>query len=183
MGSGNINDIRSNLGLVQVYTGNGKGKTTAALGLSMRAVGNGLSVAIVQFMKSSSVNGEYKVAKSLKGLVILPMGRSSFVGPGGPKKEDIEAADNAFRKATELIGSKTYDIVILDEINVAMFMHLVKIQDVIKMVKGRPEHVEMILTGRYAPQEMIDMADLVTEMRCIKHPYDRDILARDGIER
>lgn len=176
-------DIREKLGLVQVYTGNCKGKTTAALGLALRAMGNGLEVAMVQFMKAPQIYGEYEMAKQLPHLTLLPMGRSCLVYEDSIKQEDYDAAAAALAKVEELIQSRKYDIVILDEVNVTVHMGLLKAEDVIKVVKERPPRVEVVLTGRYAPQEFIDLADLVTEMRCIKHPYEKGIKARDGIER
>lgn len=176
-------DIREKLGLVQVYTGNCKGKTTAALGLALRAMGNGLEVGMVQFMKAPQIYGEYEIAKQLPHFTLLPMGRSCLVREGSIKQEDYDAAAAALRKAEEMVQSRKYDIVILDEINVTVHMGLLKAEDVLTVVKARPPHVEMVLTGRYAPPEFIDLADLVTEMRCVKHPYEKGIPARDGIER
>ncbi len=176
-------DIREKLGLVHVYTGNGKGKTTAALGLALRAMGNDLQVAMVQFMKSPQYYGEYEIAKSLPNLTLLPMGRDCLVYEGKAKQEDYDAAEAALKKARELMQSGRYDLVILDEVNVAIFMGLIKVEDVVKVVTQRPPRVEVVLTGRYAPPEIIEVADLVTEMCLIKHPYNRGIPARDGIER
>jgi cob(I)alamin adenosyltransferase len=176
-------DIREMLGLVHVYTGNGKGKTTAALGLALRAMGNDLQVAMVQFMKCPQYYGEYEIAKSLPNFTLLPMGRDCLVHEGKAKQEDYDAAEAALRKAEELIQSRKYDLVILDEANVTVFMKLMKVEDVVRVVKNRPPRVEVVLTGRYAPPEIIELADLVTEMCPIKHPFDKGIPAREGIER
>lgn len=176
-------DIREMLGLVHVYTGNGKGKTTAALGLALRAMGNGLQVAMVQFMKCDQYYGEYEIAKTLPNFTLLPMGRDCLVHEGKARPEDYEAAEAALRKAEELIQSRKYDLVILDEANVTIFMKLIKVEDVVRAVRQRPPHVEVVLTGRYAPPEIVELADLVTEMRPIKHPFDRGVPAREGIER
>lgn len=176
-------DPREHLGLVQVYTGNGKGKTTAALGLALRAMGNGLKVAMVQFMKSDQYYGEYRISQMLPDLTLLPMGRSCLVYEGKAKQEDYDAAADALEKAKELLHSGKYDMVIMDEVNVAVHMGLVDVDKVVDVIKGRPPRVELVLTGRYAPQEVLDLADLVTEMRMIKHPYEKGINARDGIER
>jgi len=176
-------DIREHLGLVHVYTGNGKGKTTAALGLALRAMGNDLHVAMVQFMKCPQYYGEYEISKSLKNFTLLPMGRDCLVHEGKAKQEDYDCAAAALEKGRELLHSGKYDLVILDEVNVTVMMGLLKVEDVVKVVKERPPHVEMVLTGRYAPTEIVELADLVTEMKLIKHPYDRGIQARDGIER
>lgn len=176
-------DIRKQLGLVQVYTGDGKGKTTAALGLALRAIGNGLSVIMIQFMKSPQTYGEYEIAKSLPGLTLLPMGRPSLVTLQHPHKEDVEAAENALAKAKEALVSGHYDMVIMDEINVALHFRLISEEAVIELLKQRPPKVEVVLTGRYASPAIMDVADLVTEMRCLKHPFNRGIPARAGIER
>ncbi|MGE5379415.1 MAG: cob(I)yrinic acid a,c-diamide adenosyltransferase [Candidatus Saccharibacteria bacterium] len=175
-------DIREHLGLVQVYTGNSKGKTTASLGLALRALGNGLKVAMVQFMKPPRVYGEYEMAKSLPNFTLLPMGRPSLVHEDRIRKEDYEAAEAALRKAEEIIQSRKYDMVILDEACVTVHMGLLKVEDVLRVVKSRPPHMEIVLTGRYCPSEIIEIADLVTEMRQVKHPYEKGIPARRGIE-
>lgn len=175
-------DIREHLGLVQVYTGNGKGKTTASLGLALRALGNGLKVAMVQFMKPPRSYGEYEMAKSLPDFTLLSMGRPQLIYKDDLSKEDFEAAEEALRKADEMIQSRKYDLVILDEANVTIHMGLLKVEDIVKVVKARPPHVEVVLTGRYAPRELVEIADLVTEMGQVKHPFDKGIPARRGIE-
>jgi cob(I)alamin adenosyltransferase len=176
-------DIREHLGLVHVYTGDGKGKTTAALGLALRAIGNDLNVIMIQFMKSPQYYGEYEISKSMKNLTLLPMGRSCLVNAEKPQQEDYDAAEAAMAKAKESIHSGKFDLVILDEVNVAIHFHLIDKAKVLELVKARPPHVELVLTGRYAPKELIEVADLVTEMKCIKHPYERGVPAREGIER
>ncbi|NLI74367.1 MAG: cob(I)yrinic acid a,c-diamide adenosyltransferase [Euryarchaeota archaeon] len=176
-------DLREHLGLVQIYTGNGKGKTTAALGLALRAIGNDLKVAMVQFMKSDQYYGEYHISKTLPNLLLLPMGRDCLVYEGKAKQEDYDAAEAALAKSKELLHSGEYDIVIMDEVNVTIHMGLIGVDKVVDVVKNRPPRVEMVLTGRYAPQELLDLADLVTEMKMIKHPYEKGVPARDGIER
>lgn len=181
MGEGS--DIREQLGLVHVYTGDGKGKTTAALGLALRAIGNDLRVGMVQFMKCPQEYGEYEISKSLKNLTLLPMGRDCLVFADKIAKEDYEAAAKALQKGDEMLHSGKYDLVIFDEANVAMFFHLIDVDQVLKVLKDRPPHVEVVLTGRCAPPQIIEVADLVTEMRCLKHPFDKGIPARDGIER
>jgi len=143
--------IREKLGLVQVYTGNGKGKTTAALGLALRAMGNGLNVAMVQFMKSSQFYGEYKISELLPNFTLLPMGNDCLVYADKIRQEDLDAAAAALAKARELISSSEYDLVIMDEVNVAVHMGLVKVNDVVEIVKNRPPRIEVVLTGRYAP--------------------------------
>jgi cob(I)alamin adenosyltransferase len=178
----NYENVKKELGLVQVYTGNGKGKTTAALGLTMRALGNGLSVAMVQFMKHDQGSGEYVMSKRLKNFILLPCGLPRLVDPRNITKEDRDAAREALRTMKEFLYSGKYDIFIIDEINVAMGWKLADVGEVIDILKGRPGTVEVILTGRYAPDEIIEFADLVTEMRMIKHPYDKGIGPRKGIE-
>jgi cob(I)alamin adenosyltransferase len=176
-------DIREKLGLVHVYTGNGKGKTTAALGLALRAIGNGLEVGMVQFMKCDQFYGEYRISKDLPHLTLLPMGRDCLVYEDKISQADIDAAESALAKCREMIHSGKYDLVIMDEVNVAVKFGLVQVEDVVKLLKERPSQVEVVLTGRYAPPEIVELADLVTEMKCLKHPYSKGIPARAGIER
>ncbi|MDR2866883.1 MAG: cob(I)yrinic acid a,c-diamide adenosyltransferase [Methanomassiliicoccaceae archaeon] len=174
--------IKEELGLVHVYTGNGKGKTTAALGLSFRALGNGLSVAMVQFMKPDQESGEYIMSKGLDNFTLLPCGPSGWVDPKNVTEEDRRMAHEALCLAKEMLYSKKYDIFVMDEANVAMGWKLIDVKDVIKVLEGRPKNVEVVLTGRYAPDEITEYADLVTEMREIKHPYSKGIDGRKGVE-
>ena len=169
-------------GLVQVYTGTGKGKTTAALGLALRAVGKGLKVYMIQFMKGDIEYGEISTAKKMENFEIVQIGRPDFVDKSNPAEIDIKLANEALDHAREIINGNNYDIVILDEINVAVDWKLIEVEKVIDLIKTKPEHVELVLTGRYASQEIIDIADLVTEMQEIKHPYNDGVEARDGIE-
>ena len=173
---------KKELGLVQVYTGNGKGKTTAALGLTMRALGNDLAVAMVQFMKPDQGSGEYVMSGKLEKFELLPYGLPHLVDPKNITDGDRKAARDALQKVKEMLYSGKYDVFIIDEINVAMGWKLVDAEEVIRMLKGRPKNVEVILTGRYAPDAIIGFADLVTEMRMVKHPYDKGIGPRKGIE-
>jgi cob(I)alamin adenosyltransferase len=171
-------------GMIQVYTGNGKGKTTAALGLACRAVGYGLKVFIIQFMKGNMRNGEVATAKRLAPyLTIRQMGRGCLVRREGPDPEDIRCAQEAMALAGEIIREGEYDIVILDEINVAVDWGLVDKEAVLKVMDERPSHVELILTGRYAAPEIIEQADLVTEMKEIKQYFTKGIQSREGIEK
>jgi len=174
--------VKEQLGLVQVYTGNGKGKTTAALGLAFRAQGCGLNVAMVQFMKPEQESGEYVMSKEMKNFTLMPCGLSHLVDPNKIKEEDMAAAHDAFQTAKRMLYSGKYDLFIMDEINVAMGWNLINVNEAIEMLKNRPDNVEVVLTGRYAPEEIIEFADLVTEMRMIKHPFDRGIGSRKGIE-
>jgi cob(I)alamin adenosyltransferase len=175
---------RLSQGMIQVYTGDGKGKTTAALGLACRAVGHGFKVFIIQFMKGTMQSGEVETAKRLAPyLTIKQMGRGGLVKRESPDPEDIQCAQEAIALAGEIIRGGEYDIVILDEINVAVDVGLVNKEEVLKLMDECPSHVELILTGRYAAPEIIEQADLVTEMREIKHYYPKGIQSRVGIEK
>ena len=169
-------------GLVQVYTGDGKGKTTAALGLALRAAGHGLRVVIVQFLKGWPGYGELKGIDALPSVTIHPFGRPGWVHPDRPESEDYERATKALAYAREVITSSKADIVVLDEINVALDYGLLDLTQVLALLDDKPQHVEVILTGRSAHAHVIDRADLVTEMHKVKHPYDRGIVSRKGIE-
>lgn len=169
-------------GYVQVYTGDGKGKTTAALGLALRAVGNDFKVFIAQFIKGL----EYCEIKALKRLsdsiTVKQYGRGCFI-QNNPTKEDIAAARNGLCEITEVISSGKYDLVILDEINIALHFKILTLQDVLDLIEIKPDNVELVLTGRRAEKEIIDKADLVTEMREVKHYFTKGVMARKGIER
>jgi cob(I)alamin adenosyltransferase len=169
-------------GLVQVYTGNGKGKTTAAFGLALRAVGRGLKVYVIQFIKGGFDYGELYVVDKLPNLKLKAFGRGKFITEKPAGKEDVKLAEEALALAEAVVRSGKYDIVILDEINVALHLGLIKTEKVLELMKNRPKHVELILTGRYAPNEIIEVADLVTEMREVKHPFNKGYQARKGIE-
>ncbi len=169
-------------GLVQVYTGNGKGKSSAAFGLALRAIGRGLKVYIVQFIKGGFDYGELYLVDKLPNLTLKAFGRGKFVTTMPPEKEDIKFAEEAFQLAKEVVESGEYDIVILDEINVALNLKLISLEKVLELIKRKPKHVELVLTGRYAPSQVIENADLVTEMREVKHPFKKGYEARKGIE-
>ncbi len=169
-------------GYVQVYTGDGKGKTTAALGLALRAAGAGLKVFIGQFIKSAEYN-EIKALERFAGQITLEQfGRGCFIR-GNPCQEDIDVARQAFEAIGAALTSGRYDVVIADEANVAYGCHLITEADLVALIDSRPPNVELVLTGRNAPPAVIERADLVTEMKAVKHYYERGILARDGIER
>lgn len=171
-------------GFVQVYTGNGKGKTTASLGLALRAAGHSLKVEIVQFMKGWIDYGELSGVKMLGGFVTLHQaGRDTFVNKRDPDPEDIRLARDGWTLAKSIITGGKADIVILDEINCAVDFGLLPVADVVDVVRNRPVGMEVILTGRNAPLEFVEMADLVTEMREVKHYYAAGVDARVGIER
>ena len=169
-------------GLVQVYTGNGKGKTSAAFGLALRAIGRGLKVYIIQFIKGGFDYGELYVIDRLPNLTLKAFGQGKFITEFPPSSKDKEIAKETLQLAKKVVQSGEYDIVILDEINVALSLHLIKIEEVIELIKNKPKHVELVLTGRYAPKEIIEIADLVTEMKEIKHPFQKGIPPRKGIE-
>jgi len=173
---------KQNRGLVIVITGNGKGKTTAAFGQALRAAGQGLKIFIVQFMKGRRY-GEYKAAKKyLPDITVILSGLDSFVMRDNPAAIDIELAQKGLEKAKKAINSGKYNMVILDEINVALDFKLIDIKDVIKLIKNKPENLDLILTGRYAPGEIIKLADTVSEVKEIKHHYNAGIKNRAGIE-
>jgi cob(I)alamin adenosyltransferase len=169
------------LGLMLVYTGEGKGKTTAAFGLALRAWGRGLRVCVIQFMKSGEDYGEVVAVRKLKGLDLYQFGSGKWVDKGKHAPEDERLARRALAKAKEALTSGNYDMVILDEVNVATDFGLLSPSQVLEVVRSRGK-VEVVLTGRYAPEEFIQEADLVTEMRALKHPYDSGVDARPGIE-
>ncbi len=169
-------------GLVQVYTGNGKGKTTAAFGLALRAIGRGLKVYIIQFIKGGFDYGELYVIDKLPNLQLKAFGRGKFITQKPPAQEDIKLAEEAFQLAKEVVKRGQYDMVILDEINAALNLKLISLEEVLELIKNKPEHVELVLTGRNAPQRIIEAADLVTEMTEIRHPFNKGFQARKGIE-
>jgi cob(I)alamin adenosyltransferase len=170
-------------GLVQVYTGNGKGKTTAALGIALRAVGHGFKVLVIQFMKGNIECGELESARKLfPNLTIKPMGRETFVSKSRPDPVDVRQAQKGFSLAKKAVENKEFDIVILDEINVAIDYGLIPLSDLLQLIDSKPETIELILTGRNAKPEIMDKADLVTEMIDRKHYYDKGVSARKGIE-
>ena len=171
---------RSLKGLTQIYTGDGKGKTTAALGLAVRAAGAGLKVYIYQFIKGSTC-GEHKILRKIDNIKIERCGRGCFIRKK-PALKDIECAARGFERARGIIKSGEYDMVILDEINTALDVGLLKTSEVLAVIREKPTSVELVLTGRYCPKSLFKYADLVTEMRKVKHPFDKGISARKGIE-
>ena len=168
-------------GLIQVYTGDGKGKTTAALGLALRAAGRNMKVLIVQFMKKWDY-GELHSIELIPNITLKTFGTKDFVYKGKVKKVDYEEAEKAFSFGAEGMQSSDYDIVIFDELNMALYYELLDLKEVVEKLKGKPDEVEVVITGRRAPEEIIEIADLVTEMKEIKHPYQKGIKARMGIE-
>ena len=174
--------IKKDRGLVIVITGNGKGKTTAAFGQALRAIGQGYNVFVLQFMKGRKY-GEFLAAKKyLPNLTIRMSGLDSFVMRDNPAAIDIELAQKGLDVARKAIMSGKYDMVILDEINVALDFKLIDLKDVIKLLKNKPPAINLILTGRYAPAEIIKLADTVSEVQEVKHHYNAGIKDRAGIE-
>lgn len=170
-------------GLVQVYTGNGKGKTTASLGLALRAAGHGFRVFVMQFMKGSTVYGELEAARRLAPeLTIEQVGRDVFVSRSNPDPADVRMAREAFARARQLVESGDYDLVVLDELNCAVDFGLVPLEGVKEMIQSKAPRTELIMTGRGAHPDIMELADLVTEMREIKHYYNSGQHARSGIE-
>ncbi|MCX7785543.1 MAG: cob(I)yrinic acid a,c-diamide adenosyltransferase [candidate division WOR-3 bacterium] len=168
--------------MIQIYTGNGKGKTTAAIGQAIRALGHKWKVIMIQFMKGDAGYGEIKTLKKLKNFKVVQSGLPTFVEKGNPSKEDIAYAEKGLKLARKVINEKKYNMVILDEINVAIDYGLIKLPDVIELIKNCPKQIELILTGRYAAKELIDLADLVSEIKEIKHPYQKGFISRQGID-
>jgi cob(I)alamin adenosyltransferase len=170
-------------GLVQVYTGDGKGKTTAALGLAFRASGRGLTVHIMHFMKHDSAYGEMRSAERMgANWSVEQVGRKGFVSLKNPAQSDIDLAQEALVRAHALACSGDYDLLILDEVINALHFKLVSLDAVLDLIAHKAPHTELVLTGRNAPQQLIDSADLVTEMREIKHYYHAGQPDRIGIE-
>ena len=171
-------------GYLQIYTGNGKGKTTAALGLALRAAGHGFKTYVAQFLKAQPT-GEIEAAKKLAPLIrIEQFGREGFITvKDGPDDEDVSRAEAGLARALEAMLSGDYRIVVLDEVNTAVHFKILSEKDVLDFIDRRPAAVELVLTGRYAPASFIERADLVTEMKDIKHYFDKGVKAREGIEK
>lgn len=169
-------------GLVMVITGNGKGKTTSAFGQALRAIGQGYRVCIIQFMKGRKYGEVIAAEKYLPDLTFYQFGLDSFVMRDNPAGVDVELARQGFAKAKEVIRSGEYDMVILDEINVAVDFGLIPEEELLDLVKSKPAEVDLLLTGRYAPEKLKEIADLVSEVTEIKHHYSAGIKDRAGIE-
>lgn len=172
-------------GLVIVYTGGGKGKTTAALGMALRAVGHNQKICIIQFIKGSWHYGELNSLKRLEPEVELIRMGKGFVGiidDKSPREEHEKIAKEGIKVSKEKIQSKKYDIIILDEVNYAVNLGLIELNDVLDLIKTKPSELNLVLTGNHAKPEIIEAADLVTEMREIKHPFKSGIKAKKGID-
>ncbi|NPU85777.1 MAG: cob(I)yrinic acid a,c-diamide adenosyltransferase [Syntrophaceae bacterium] len=173
---------RFNRGLVMVLTGNGKGKTTSAMGQALRAVGHGRKVLVIQFMKGRKYGEVLAAEKHLPGITIVQSGLDSFVMRDNPAPVDVELARQGLEMAREALTAGTHDMVILDEINVAIDFKLIPLPDLLDLIRNKPPEVDLILTGRYAPPEIVELADTVSEIREVRHHYSKGIKERAGIE-
>ena len=169
-------------GYVQVYTGDGKGKTTAALGLAIRAAGAGLKVYIAQFVKGMKYAELITLEKLSELITVKQYGRNCFI-KNSPEEEDIRVARDGLKDVREIMISGKYQVIILDEANIATFYNLFTVEDLLDLVREKPEGVELVITGRRADPRIIEAADLVTEMKEVKHYYNEGVQARDGIEK
>lgn len=172
---------RNGLGLLHVYTGEGKGKTTAALGLALRAWGHGLRVGVVQFMKKGEDYGEVQALHRM-GIEVFQFGTGKLITKGRHCQEDVDRARRALDLSRSMLRSGEFDLIIMDEVNVALYFGLIPLDDVLDALRQRDSGVEVICTGRNAPEELRKEADLVTVMTVEKHPYDDGLEARKGIE-
>ena len=175
----------SEKGLVIVYTGNGKGKTTAALGMALRAIGYDHKVCMLQFIKGSWHYGEMDSSKKLEPnfeLIAVGKGFVGILDDNSPREEHEKYATEAVRICREKIFSKKYDVIILDEVNYAITLGLIDVQEIIKIIKEKPSDLDLVLTGRDVKEEIVELADLVTEMKEIKHPFKSGIKAKKGID-
>ena len=168
-------------GYIQVYTGNGKGKTTAAFGLALRAAGAGMKVFIAQFVKGQEYSEVTAIRKFLPSVTITQYGLDCFI-VNTPTQADIDIARKGLEEISSVISSGEYDIVILDEANIAVYYNLFTAAELIEVLKRKPQSLEIVITGRYACPEILEMADLVTEMKEVKHYYTQGVQARKGIE-
>ena len=172
-------------GLVIVYTGKGKGKTTAALGIALRAIGHNYKICMIQFIKGSWHYGEMTSSKRLEPefeLIAVGKGFVGIIDDKSPREEHERVAQDALSLSREKIRSEKYDIIILDEINYAINLGLIKLEDVLDLIKKKPTKLNIVLTGNHVKNEIIEIADLVTEMKEIKHPFKSGIKAKKGID-
>ena len=168
-------------GYIHIYTGDGKGKTTAAIGLTLRAVGAGKSVCFTQFTKGQTYSELSVFQQNFPSVKIRQYGLGCFINLQ-PNQEDIDIARKGLNEVSEIIRSNQYDVVVLDEATIAIFYEMFSVEELLMVLKQKPEEMEIIITGRYAPEELIAYAGLVTEMKEIKHYYQQCVLARVGIE-
>ena len=173
--------MRKEKGYIHLYTGNGKGKTTAAVGLAVRAVGAGKKVYIAQFVKGMIYSEIKALLQYLPSIEAKQYGLECFINRK-PTEDDIVAAQNGLVEVSEIIQSGVYDVLVLDEVTIAIYFKLFSVTDVIDILKLKPEQSEIIITGIYSPHELIELADLVTEMKEVKHYYQKGVLSREGID-
>lgn len=169
-------------GYVHVYTGDGKGKTTAALGLALRAAGSGLNVFFAQFVKGMRYSEHIALDKLADYITVKQYGRECFI-KDAPKQEDISAAQEGLLEVREIMLLGKYQVIVLDEANIATHYNLFSVEDLLDLIRLKPDDVELVITGRYADPRIIEAADLVTEMKEAKHYYQKGVSARDGIEK
>ena len=169
-------------GLLQVYTGNGKGKTTAALGVALRACGHGAKTLVLQFMKDDPGYGEYRAAGYLPGFELRQIGRDCFVDFANPDPIDLAMVQDGWEIAKRALLEQKYDLLILDELNIALAHNMLPVEEVVRFLKDNKGRTEVIATGRYAPALLIEAADLVTEMQEVKHYFFAGVHSRDGID-
>jgi len=173
------------LGLIQVYTGAGKGKTTAAIGAGIRAVGQGLAVHMIQFLKGGEnfpPYGEVRALALIPKFTLEQYGTSHFIDPDTISNEDRKIVRRGLQRAGEVLSSGNYDLVILDEINVVLQLGMAKLEGILDLLSNKAKGTEVILTGRGAPEGLLERADLVSQINAVKHPFDKGIEARPGIE-
>jgi cob(I)alamin adenosyltransferase len=168
-------------GYIHIYTGNGKGKTTAAIGLAIRALGAGKKVFIGQFVKGMEYSEVHTLKKLAPEVEIKQFGLSCFIDRK-PSQEDVDHAKAGLKEIREIIESNSVDLLILDEANIALYFKLFTVSELIEIINSKPETMELVITGRYAPKELIEIADLVSEVKEIKHYYTQGVEARKGIE-
>ncbi len=177
-----IDHDASQLGLIHVISGDGKGKTTSALGLAIRAAGHGFRTLIIQFMKKGWDYGELKTLDAISQITIVQYGTPEFVDRENPQPIDFIEAKAALDRARVAIFEENWDLLILDEINVALDFKLISEKEVVDLLKQKPKNLELVLTGREASNNIIELADYFTEITNRKHPYQRKIIARKGVE-
>ncbi|MEJ5186203.1 MAG: cob(I)yrinic acid a,c-diamide adenosyltransferase [Candidatus Geothermincolales bacterium] len=168
--------------MIQVYTGDGKGKTTAALGQALRALGHGMKVFMIQFMKGRTYGELVTCQKCLPDLTIVMAGRDCFVEKGSPEEVDVRLAREGLELAKKVVREGKHQMLILDEINVALDYGLLPLEEVLDFLRSVPPEMEVVCTGRYAPPELVELADMVSEVREIKHHYKKGVAMRKGIE-
>ncbi len=171
--------LKRKRGLVYVFTGDGEGKTTAALGFGLRAIGQGKTVVVIQFMKGRKYVGEYQIQRILKNYEAYQFGREQFVDLKHPTEKDRQLAKEGLDFAFEILKRRP-DVLILDEINLVVDIGLIKVRDVLKLIKSAPKHTVLILTGRDVPKAMIKVADVVSDVKKVKHIFDYGVFAKKG---